>query len=146
MHRVNAGYTLLARVSDGENALADLGALLATLQLPFATTTTTHFATISILPAQMYGDEELPATLMFATSYCGPILTHVKELVSVMGDELRKVFEYCEGFHSGCSNAELELFILGRVERHAVIDRERDVASLEKAHQIVEVLFRSAAG
>jgi hypothetical protein len=112
MHRVNAGYTLLARVSDRVNALADLGALLATLQLPFATTTTTHFATITILPAQMYGDEELPATLMFATSYCGPILTHVKELVSVMGNDLRKVFEYCEGFHPGCSNAELELFIL----------------------------------
>src|SRR5450755_383674 len=110
MHRVNAGYTLLARLVSDQ--VAEATDVLTKLQLPFATTTTTHFATVTILPAQMYGDEELPATLLFATSYCGPVLAHVRELVSIMGDGLREVFQYCEGFHRGCSNAELELFIL----------------------------------
>ena len=111
MHSVNAGYTLLARLVSDQ--VADEATIhLAALQLPFETTATTHFATITILPAQKYGDEDLPATLMFATSYCGPALAHVRELVSIMGDGLREAFRYCDGFVPDCSNTELERFIL----------------------------------
>ena len=113
MHRVHAGYTLLARLApDREAATRALLAGLDAQRLPFASTATTHFATVTIIPAQMYGDEQLPATLMFATSFCGPASDHVKELVAVMGDGLRDVFQYCEGFTATCTDAELEAFIL----------------------------------
>ncbi len=41
---------------------------------------------------------------------------------------------------------EVEVAVLGRIERDAMIERERNIAPLEKAHQVVEVLFRGAAG
>jgi hypothetical protein len=115
MHRVNAGYTLLLPlVADRVDAAS---ALLAAFdkqpqQLPFAKSSTTHFATVTILPAQTYRDEPLPATLLFATSFCGPASIHVKELVQVMGARLRQVFEHCVGFPAGCSDHELEEFIV----------------------------------
>ena len=56
----------------------------------------------------MYGDEPLPATLLFATSFCGPAREHVTELVSLMGDELCVLFDHCEGFDA----RRLEQFIL----------------------------------
>ena len=115
MHKVNAGYTLLVPLK--EDCVEAAAAVLADLhehqeRLPFAKSPTTHFATITIIPAQMYRDEVLPATLLFATSFCGPTRVHVAELVSVMGDGLREVFQYCEGFDSDCSIEEIEAFIL----------------------------------
>lgn len=102
---------MLARLVSSD-LVVEATEFLRELTLPFATTTTTHFATITILPEQYYGEEVLPATLLFATSYCGPVLAHVRELVSVMGTELREVFRFCAGFDADCSNTELELFIL----------------------------------
>ena len=114
MHRVNAGYTLLARLHADRVEAAR--ALLAELdarpeRIPFSTMATTHFATITILPAQQWGDEPLPPTLLFATSYCGPVDEHVEELVRVLGGPLRELFVHCEGFAAGCDDAWLEQFI-----------------------------------
>lgn len=115
MHKINAGFTLLARLDAARVEAA--GALLVELdrhqeRLPFAKSATTHFATITILPAQTYQDEPLPALLLFATSFCGPPRVHVTELVRLMGDGLRAVFEHCEGFDAGCSDDDLEVFML----------------------------------
>ena len=115
MHRVNAGYTLLARLEPDRVEAAS--ALLAELdadpaRLPFATSTTTHFATITIIPAQTYGEEPLPATLLVATSFCGPTREHVRELVRVMGDGLRVILSHCIGFPARCSDEDLETFLL----------------------------------
>ncbi|HEY5946648.1 MAG TPA: hypothetical protein VIV40_14195, partial [Kofleriaceae bacterium] len=81
-------------------------------RLPFSKSTTTHFATITIIPAQTYRGEPLPATLLLATSFCGPTRAHISELVRIMGDGLREVLAHCEGFAAGCSNRELEDFLL----------------------------------
>ncbi len=116
MHKVNAGYTLLLPLADAAAATKRLGELDATW-LPFAQMTTVHFATVTILPAQRYGDTELPATLLFATSFCGPALAHVDELVAVMERGLRELFQFCEGFAIGCTRAQLVAFI--RAHRHA---------------------------
>lgn len=111
MHKVHAGYTLLVPLrADCVDAAA---ALLAELdrhpeRLPFEASKTTHFATVTIVPAQTYGDEQLPATLLFATSFCGPARDHIAELVSLMGAELCVLFGHCEGFDA----AHLERFIL----------------------------------
>ncbi len=114
MHRVNAGFTLLARL-DADRVDAAT-ALLAELdkdpaRLPFARSATTHFATITIIPAQRYQDELLPATLMFATSYCGPTGEHVSELVAIMGAGMRGLFAHCVDFDVECSDDELEDFM-----------------------------------
>ncbi len=115
MHRVNSGFTLLAPVKAEQ--VATVSELLAQLhddpaRLPFASCETTFFATITVIPAQAYKDEPLPATLLFATSYCGPTRAHVSELVRIMGDGLREVFQHCEGFDGGSSREELEHWML----------------------------------
>lgn len=104
MHRVNAGYTLLVPLKPG--SVATVRGLLAAYdadreQLPFHRTTTTHFATVTVIPAQRYRDEELPETLLVGTSFSGPAGVHVEELVRVVGPGLRALFEHCEGFDPG---------------------------------------------
>lgn len=115
MHKVNAGFTLLARLKADRVEAAS--ALLAELdahpeRLPFSKSATTHFAAITVIPAQMYRDEPLPATLLLATSFCGPTRVHVSELVRIMADGLREVLQHCEGFDVDCSNDEIEDFLL----------------------------------
>jgi hypothetical protein len=115
MHSVNAGFTVIAplaadRVEAVTALLRELDADQA--RLPFARSETTHFATITIIPAQRYRDEPLPAVVLFATSFCGPARAHVRELVDVMGNGLRTVFAHCDGFDAGCDDDELVAFLL----------------------------------
>jgi hypothetical protein len=115
VHKVNAGFTVVLplrpeRVESAAALLSDFHANQS--RLPFAKSSTTHFATITIIPAQKYLDELLPASLLFATSFCGPTRTHVDELVAVMGDGLRAIFAHIDGFDSDCSDDELEWFLL----------------------------------
>lgn len=136
VHKVNAGFTVLLplRPERVESAAALLEQMHAnqpheqdrvdpvrsstslaqakTTVIDFTRSSTTHFATITIIPAQYYLDELLPATLMFATSYCGPARTHVDELVSVMGDGLRAIFAHVDGFDPDCTDDDLEWFLL----------------------------------
>ncbi|MEO7730663.1 MAG: hypothetical protein ABIY55_06790 [Kofleriaceae bacterium] len=113
MHQVNAGYTLFAELTAG--GIDAAAKLLAAYDadptlLPFAMTTTTHFATVSIIPAQAYGDEELPAKLLFATSFAGPSDVHVRELVRVLDAPLRALLGCCTDFTQGCTNEQLERY------------------------------------
>lgn len=115
MHKVNAGFTLLAPLKvDRLAAAADLLTQLDAdpAPLPFARSETTHFATITIIPAQMYRDELLPAMLLFATSFCGHTRIHITELVRLMGDGIRAVLSHCDGFDDGCSDCDLEDYLL----------------------------------
>jgi hypothetical protein len=136
VHKVNAGFTVLLplRPERVESAAALLEQMHAnqpheqdrvnpvrasvslaqakSTELCFSRSTTTHFATITIIPAQYYVDELLPATLLFATSFCGPARAHVDELVVVMGDGLRAIFAHVDGFDPDCSDDDLEWFLL----------------------------------
>ena len=114
MHRVNAGYTLLAplKAECVEAARALLVERDAHERLPFSKSATTHFATITVVAAELYRDRPLPATLLFATSFCGPVGSHVSELVRVLGGGLRELLQQCERFDAGCSDDELEDFLL----------------------------------
>jgi hypothetical protein len=98
MHRVNAGYTLLLPLREGSVVRA--GELLGRLDRNvFERAMTIHFATLTIIPAQTYRDDQpLPATLLVATSFAGPADAHVKELVDLLGEPLRELFACCEGF------------------------------------------------
>ena len=75
MHAVHGGYTVIARLAPGHEA--QVRAMLRLMReephrLPFADSATTHFAMGMVLPVDTWGDEELPAALMIATSFCGP--------------------------------------------------------------------------
>lgn len=114
MHSVHAGYTVIARLE--ENTADIVSALLVDMRahperLPFEASATTHFATCTVLPAQMYGEEELPACLMIATSFSGPARAHEVDLVRACGKGLRELFQYCDGFSDACSDAELVRFL-----------------------------------
>jgi len=114
MHKVHAGYTVIARLK--EHCAEEVTLLLRDFRahpegLPFAAMATTHFATGAVLPAQRYGDEELPATLMVATSFAGPAEAHENDLIRFGGSGLRALFQYCEGFSASCSDAELRRFL-----------------------------------
>jgi len=114
MHAVHAGYTVIARLKEGcaevaQQLLVDFNA--DPERLPCAKMATTHFATGAVLPAQMYGDEELPATLMLATSFSGPSRAHEDDLVRIAGRGLRELFQHCEGFPEPCSDAQLARFL-----------------------------------
>ena len=114
MHKVNAGYTVIARLKEGcaekvRQLLRDFRAHPE--KLPFAAMPTVHFATGAVLPAQRYEDEELPATLMLATSFAGPSRVHEHELIRFGGRGLRELLRHCEGFSPYCSDAELRRFL-----------------------------------
>ncbi len=103
-HRVHAGYTLLLPLREGSEAAAR--AWLADANLPFERSASTHFATITILDADEYRKQPLPATLLFATSFCGPLEDHLHELVEVMSPQLRQLLAHCVGFEG-----DLEAFL-----------------------------------
>jgi hypothetical protein len=145
VHRVHAGYTVLLPVAAERAAAAS--ELLAELaaqpeRLRFAQSTTTHFATITILPAQTYRGEPLPATLLFATSFCGPARVHVRELVALMAEPLRAVFGCCEGFPERCSNDELEAFLVARRSGDAFYSGMQNLSPLdvERHHELREAI------
>ena len=104
-HRVHAGYTMLLALRP--ERVDDARTWLAKAQLPFDRCATTHFATITILDADEYRKQPLPATLLFATSFCGPADAHVEEVAAAMGSELRELFAHCEGFSAAHDVAEL---------------------------------------
>jgi hypothetical protein len=119
MHSVHAGYTVIARLkADCADAVSTLLADMRAQpeRLPFEASVTTHFATCTVLPAQKYGDEELPACLMIATSFCGPSRKHEDDLVLAAGPGLRALLQHCEGFSASCTDAELKRFL--RAHRH----------------------------
>ncbi len=130
-HRVHAGYTLLLPLRAERVKAA--AAWLAGAALPFDRCGSTHFATITILDADEYRKQPLPATLLFATSFCGPADAHVDELVQAMGSELRELFANCERFsathdlaefitknrHSDCFYSGMQNISPDDVSRHA---------------------------
>jgi len=126
-HTVHAGYTVIVPLR--RDRVAEASQLLAELRedpsrLPFADSATTHFATVSVIPAQPYGPDgpdgadELPPTLLIATSFSGPARAHVDELVRVAGDGLRELFGHCEVFPHQPPSSDRELARFLRRHRH----------------------------
>jgi hypothetical protein len=66
-----------------------------------------------ILPPKIYIVETLPATLVFATTYTGPLQNHLEDLIKTSKTGLCQIFKYCNGFsdRESISDAELISFI-----------------------------------
>lgn len=97
MHTVHAGFSFVCPVTpEGEvEARKVLRRMRERADEVFARAPSTHFINGDVLPAQMRGKRELPATLLFLTSYWGPTRTHLDELVAVAGKDLRELFSHC---------------------------------------------------
>jgi hypothetical protein len=95
-----------------EEARAVLARMRGDVESVFAQAKRTHFITASVLPAQMRGKRELPPTLLFLTSYWGPVGKHLDELIDVAGDDLRELFSHCQDApEPRCSRAELAAYM-----------------------------------
>ena len=117
MHAVHAGYTVLAPIVP--ERLDDLRATLAGLDAGrFERVSSVHFASMAIIPAMHWEDEELPAHLLIATSFAGPARAHLRELIRACGDLLRAALAHCDGLRHPCDDAELAFYLW----RHRVPD------------------------
>lgn len=138
-HQVNAGFTVLAELVPGR--VAEARALLATYRadptrLPFATTVSTHFATLTVIDADVYGPPDrqvaLPARLLVATSVAGPIREHVEELArGTLGTSLRALLACCVGFAPGCDDADFVEYLLDRREADTFYSGMQHLAPLD---------------
>ncbi|HTE24189.1 hypothetical protein [Flavitalea sp.] len=67
----------------------------------FENSETTLVVSGVILPVQNYNGETLPSTLVFATTYSGPLKKHLEELVKTSKTGLCQIFKNCVGFPDG---------------------------------------------
>lgn len=117
MHTVHAGFSFVCPLKP-EAMAAARGVLLrmrANVDQVFARAPSTHFLSGVVLPVQHRGKKELPATLLFLTSFWGPTRVHLDELVAAAGADLRELFSYCrDAPDPECSDADLAWYM----ERH----------------------------
>src|SRR5688500_18076385 len=117
MHTVHAGFSFVCALKP-EAMDAARGVLLrmrGNVDQVYAGAPSTHFLSGAVLPVQYRGKKELPATLLFLTSFWGPTRAHLDELVAVAGADLRELFSYCrDAPDPECSDADLAWYM----ERH----------------------------
>lgn len=116
MHNTHAGLTVAVEivVNDKEALRTALRNLSSSGNNRFSDSKTTLIATGVILPAQKYKTEnDLPETLVFSTTYCGPVKEHLDDITTNCKAELESIFKYCKGFNSlKGSSADLKKFML----------------------------------
>jgi hypothetical protein len=103
MHKLHGGLTIAVPIKLGHSN--QLRQVLMLINDPankclnnFDSSETTLFANGVILPAQDYHGELLPATFIFATTYCGPVGSHIEDLVTTCKKALQEMFAHCVGF------------------------------------------------
>lgn len=103
MHRLHRALTVVAPIIKGRSG--DLSILLNTFKddagnctIRFCDSNTTLFVSIVILQNQKYGKEDLPETLVFATTFSGLRITHLRDLVVTCKKQLISIFKFCEDF------------------------------------------------
>ena len=102
MHRIHGGLTVVAPITGNSKKLSALLQLLnvnGDLSV-FHKSATTLFVAGVILPQQDYNGTkgDLPESLVFATSYCGPLSTHLNDLWETNSATLLSIFSYCKNF------------------------------------------------
>lgn len=104
MYTTHAGYSFVAKVIPGheQKVIDTLEALNSNTgvnnKLPLAKCSTTLFVSSLLIPAQDYHGETLPASLLFLSTYSGPLKIHLKELVTNCKEGLRELFVHCKDF------------------------------------------------
>ncbi len=97
---------VLVRAPIAEGALDALSADLEVLRcdppgnalLPFGKLAGTHFARFVVLPAIADPADPVPSSLVYAASVDGTVEQHLRELASVSGAGLDRIFGHCTGY------------------------------------------------
>jgi len=114
MHRIHGGLTVIAPIKGNS---VELGKLLKSLNgnapnSAFQISETTLFAAGVILPAQTYqSTNDLPESLVFDTTYCGPLSNHLDDLMATNFNNLRAMFTCCDQSLTNANKAELIAYI-----------------------------------
>lgn len=103
MHKLHGGLTIAVPIKPGHSnhlrqVLMDVNSGKNKCLNNFDSSETTLFVTGVILPAQGYHKELLPATFIFATTYCGPVGSHIEDLVKTCKKALQEMFGHCVAF------------------------------------------------
>lgn len=104
MHNMHGGLTVIIPLQTKKvDALSQLLRCMnkspaVNCVLKLQDSSTTLFASISILPAHIYAEKELPECLLIATSFCGTLKQHLDDLVKSNEQGLKQLFNYCEGW------------------------------------------------
>lgn len=105
MHRLHGGFTFAAELE--YHSSSDLKQLQIAIELlnstqAFDKSRTALFVSCSALPSQIYkgdyGNEVLPATLLFSTTYSGSLKKHLNELLIINRDQIVDVLLHCKSF------------------------------------------------
>lgn len=104
MHTVHSGFSVVAPLKTCKDEkivkeiLTGLNNDPGNNFLPFSKSPSTLSASGIVIPVQPYGEENLPATLLLFTSYCGSFQNHLDELIKIGAPGLRQLFQYCIDF------------------------------------------------
>ncbi len=120
MHTVHAGLSVIVPLQTGsENIVNDYLRMLNNdhsihSPLYFADIASVLSASAVVMPAQDYGTDILPASLLFFTTYCGPLKNHLDELVRHGASGLRGLFKHGVNFppEANTSDEALKKFLL----------------------------------
>lgn len=116
MHRLHSAFTAAVPVSPGctpalQAALRKWQQDQAKGRAIFDSSETVLFVSAVVLKEAAYEKETLPATLVFATTYVGPLSTHLDELLTSNLEFLSDIFQHCIGFPGSASSGALKKFL-----------------------------------
>lgn len=116
MHRIHGGFTAAFPIKEGpevrslSNMLKFLHNHSGSGAANFEKSQTTLFVSGVVLPEQDYKTEKLPPTLVLATTYCGPLKTHLRDLIATNKNILLKLLMFCKDFNGGYDAADDEIY------------------------------------
>ncbi|RYZ54315.1 MAG: hypothetical protein EOP49_05465 [Sphingobacteriales bacterium] len=85
----------------------------------FDNSPTTLFVSMVMIPAQHYCGQQLPETLIFATTYWGKLSGHLQDLFDTNGAGLCRIFQHCDGFPDGTLVNKESLISYLKSHRHS---------------------------
>jgi hypothetical protein len=108
MHRIHGGFTAAFPIKEEGTEVSSLGGMLKFLHnysgpaaANFQQSETTLFASGVLLPGEEYNNEPLPPTFVLATTYCGPLKAHLRDIIATNRNTLVKLLMFCKDFNGG---------------------------------------------
>ena len=114
MHRIHSGLTVAAALKDGVSSalktrLAGFQGSPGKMTAIFSASNTTLFASAVVLPK--CDEENLPETLVFTTTYWGPISNHLEDLIKTNSQFLHDIFSCCRDYTADSTKNEISLIL-----------------------------------
>src|ERR1044072_3590003 len=117
MHRIHGGFTAAFPIKETLEEVTSLSNMLKFLHnqsgpsgANFERSATTLFASGVVLPEQQYKNEKLPPTFVLATTYCGPLKAHLRDLIATNKNILLKLLMFCKNFNGGYDAPDDEIY------------------------------------